>query len=522
MKILSWLFPFLMFVSIVSGQTKPAIKKNKPVEKLDAKIKAPLSRENVEQISVAPDSSVIFLLKDTIQKLKVQLSQQQEARDYLKKEVADLQDRVINLTADKSRLESEKDLFLNSQNKSRFSSSVKNIFLITFGLMLIFCVTYILTHLLKKPFPNKQNLPLTDFVKTPQTNHPDVKLYSVPTYENSTKLPKPIQKLKVVKDQVTTNQITFMDTNHEILPETVKGIFSNVNMATDDHLPSDAPGWYIVGASAIGSSHVKDNKPCDDNHYCISIENKWGVAVASDGAGSAANSQQGSQFISRLAAENFREAVINNKWASQNMLPSQEEWSNVARIELNDLLGSLHNYAEEANIPFKSLACTLIVVIFSPLGLLVTHIGDGRAGFCNRQGEWKSIMIPHKGEEANETVFVTSEELYEPEEVIISTVTAPEFRVINEPPLAFTLLTDGCEKHSFFCSNFDTATNKWSDPNTPSDKFFNSLVENLKTLKTNEVLSAEANQKWIRFLTDGTPGLKNEPDDKTMILGILI
>ena len=130
------------------------------------------------------------------------------------------------------------------------------------------------------------------------------------------------------------------------------------------------------------------------------------------------------------------------------------------------------------------------------------------------------MLIPHKGDEANATVFITYENIFK--DMMISGVKLPECRVIDEVATAFALLTDGCEKHSFFCSKFDQEINQWSDPNMPAEKFFNPLIENLKNLKaTNETLT-EANTKWIKFLNEGTPNLKSEPDDKTMILGILI
>jgi len=47
-------------------------------------------------------------------------------------------------------------------------------------------------------------------------------------------------------------------------------------------------------------------------------------------------------------------------------------------------------------------------VVFNTESLLVAHIGDGRAAYCNTEGYWKSIMVPFSGELANEAIFITS------------------------------------------------------------------------------------------------------------------
>ena len=46
----------------------------------------------------------------------------------------------------------------------------------------------------------------------------------------------------------------------------------------------------------------------------------------------------------------------------------------------------MEEVANKNNIPIKALSATAIVVIHTPKGLLVTHIGDGRAGYKNKEG----------------------------------------------------------------------------------------------------------------------------------------
>jgi hypothetical protein len=274
--------------------------------------------------------------------------------------------------------------------------------------------------------------------------------------------------------------------------------------------------WFVIGGSVIGKSHIESQLPCQDNHYYEDIGNDWGVAVVADGAGSAQYSHLGSQLIVQKTAGAFHELVIKNNWHQQNQLPSNEDWHLSAKKVLTNVKEMLESYANVHQLETKSLAGTVIAVIYSPIGLLITHIGDGRAAYCNDQNEWKSIMIPWKGEEANATVFMTSDIWHEELDHFV------ESRVITEKPIAFTLMSDGCEKASFECSQVDPSTKQWSDPNKPYPKFFKPLVNTLKNLKQEGTSYSEIKNKWHSFLSDGNQTLKDESDDKTMILGVLI
>lgn len=286
---------------------------------------------------------------------------------------------------------------------------------------------------------------------------------------------------------------------------------------------SKTKDWYVVGASSIGKSHIANNKPCQDNHYCENWGNGWGFAISCDGAGSAANSHLGSEFIAtKVATKIFKEWIANNGFIKKSNLPEDEIWSKAGMAIYQQIFAELDKYSKTNQIELSSLASTIIAIVYSPIGLLISHIGDGRAGFCNEEGDWKSIITPHKGEEANQTLFITSTAWLNDANLKVSNVSVPECRVIREKPTAFTLMSDGCEAHSFDCSKMDLETNVWHDPNIPSQKFFLPLTEQLKSMHNHKVPFQEALGEWKKFLEEGTKGLKDEPDDKTLILGILI
>ncbi|MBN2892439.1 MAG: protein phosphatase 2C domain-containing protein, partial [Bacteroidales bacterium] len=230
--------------------------------------------------------------------------------------------------------------------------------------------------------------------------------------------------------------------------------------------------WTIVGASVIGKSHVEMNKPCQDSHAHIMLNAKWGIAVTSDGAGSAKLSDIGSKAVSKMAATIvFKKIVEENNWHNTNKLPSQTEWEKIAKKGMLEIYAGLKQYAAKNNYVLTDLACTVIVNIFSPIGLLVTHIGDGRAGYRTMDGEWKASIIPHSGEESNQTIFITSAPWIADKNFTMSGVSVPESRVINEKISAFTSMSDGGEAHLFESSKIDPITQKWSDPNKPASLF---------------------------------------------------
>ena len=76
-------------------------------------------------------------------------------------------------------------------------------------------------------------------------------------------------------------------------------------------------------------------------------------------------------------------------------------------------------------------------------------------------------------------------------------------------------MSDGCEHTSWQCNIKDEKTGVYYDPNKPFSRFFDPL---LKTMNNNV---ADMKDNWIRFIASGNESFINEPDDKTMILGMI-
>lgn len=282
----------------------------------------------------------------------------------------------------------------------------------------------------------------------------------------------------------------------------------------------DAGEWIIVGASVQGNGHVIMDLPCQDSHAYEYIRDGWGIAITSDGAGSAKLSHIGSAASVSRAMLHFKELVERERWIQSETLPSDVEWMKKSYQVLKLVRDELKLLANNNKCDIKDLSATIIIVIHSPYGLLSVHIGDGRAGYKDMKGQWHPLITPHKGEEANQTIFIPSDfwdiQFYE-----MSGVTVPESIVIREQVSAFTLMSDGCESTSWLWNQYNESTGKYYDPNMPHKTFFDSLLETLQLFRKENTPLEERKEKWYNFIKEGNKSFVKETDDKTMILGAL-
>ena len=278
-------------------------------------------------------------------------------------------------------------------------------------------------------------------------------------------------------------------------------------------------GWVMVGASVQGNGHIQMEVPCQDSHAYEYLSDGWGIAITSDGAGSAKLSHKGSAAAVSRAMVRFKNLIEQKGWMKDGKLPGEGEWMKLSFQTLRSVHHDLSNLAQRMGCIEKDLSATIIVVIHSPFGLLCAHVGDGRAGYRDMEGNWHALITPHKGEEANQTIFLSSAfwniPFYE-----MSGVTVPESVVIPFPITAFTLMSDGCESTSWLCNQYDESRGKYYDPNIPFAKFFDSLTSNLEAFAINQVPMKEQSLKWYHFVKEGNKSFVKETDDKTLILVI--
>lgn len=275
--------------------------------------------------------------------------------------------------------------------------------------------------------------------------------------------------------------------------------------------------WLVVKTYVPGKSHTESSPsiPCQDYAAYVNLGQGWGIAAVCDGAGSKEYSHLGAQLVAERVTNHFERSVKKHGWQLSNTLPTRSYWHQTAKKVFAKARIELEEDAQRRAIDASLLSCTVIAVIHAPMGVLASHIGDGRAAFCNMENEWKHLIRPHKGEEANQTVFITSIDWKEPDKYIESTL-------FEEKPYAFALMSDGCEAHAFEVNIFNVEKQKYEDPNRPYPGFFQPLVATLKRFHQSQTPKEEIDAKWQRFIESGNEKLKNEPDDKSMILGALV
>jgi hypothetical protein len=339
---------------------------------------------------------------------------------------------------------------------------------------------------------------------------------------NSDKRINNVQQLNIREDREAYGLNTVRDGNSALLHNRERIVEKQISPDNKKTTCIKHGKWIVVGASVIGKSHLRNNPPdpCQDSHSVIKIDDEWGVAVVCDGAGSAQNSHFGATFTAEKTANLLKYIVKKNKWHKRDRKGNYDkfpfsDWHLTSQMVFDSIFKELEKYSKDKGYSIETMACTVIIAIYSPVGILIAHIGDGRAAYCNAQGQWKAMMTPIKGEEANQTIFITSPIWNDLDRYM-------EAQVVKDDISAFALMSDGCESHSFEVNLKKEDEEKYYDPNNPYEKFFNPLVANLQDAYKSKTLCTEVEEKWGAFIEAGNSGLMNEPDDKTMIMGAFV
>ena len=122
-------------------------------------------------------------------------------------------------------------------------------------------------------------------------------------------------------------------------------------------------------------------------------------------------------------------------------------------------------------------------------------------------------MTPHKGQLANSTVFMTMLDASTVEQLV-------RVSFIPARTRAVVALSDGPEDVCWQVSAFNPSGQKVVDPNQPSNDFLGKIANQLASAVAKRVTQAELDKLWQKFLTDGSPKLKAQVDDKTMLLAL--
>lgn len=273
----------------------------------------------------------------------------------------------------------------------------------------------------------------------------------------------------------------------------------------------------VIGISYQGDIHIKTTPivPCQDCHSFTKVNDIWNIAIVSDGAGSKEHSDVGSDAVCAAFAFYLSNMLKSDKRFANGDIPNERIWDLEFRALLTKFQNELKNHKAFKSYEFDSLAATIVILAYSPKGYLFAHVGDGRAG-VKVNGEWKSILTPHKGEEANQTIFSTTIEFINKPTLMMSGVFVPETKVEQCNIEAFVLMSDGCEDGAWATYqrvNLPEGDFKVEDVNQPRPQTLEELMSIIDKKEN------EQKELIINFITSYNKGFKTEGDDKTILIG---
>ena len=227
--------------------------------------------------------------------------------------------------------------------------------------------------------------------------------------------------------------------------------------------------WRFVSASVIGTSHARLALPCQDDSFVAETLGTNGqrylVALASDGAGSARYAEVGSRLACEVGGQFIIAELVRGSGRLSELSPD---------CVVQDIRQAIQVKAEALSAGMRDFACTLVCAVVGESEALFFQIGDG-AIVVRRGTDLACVFWPESGEYANMTYFVTDEAAHEhlhqavepaPEEVAVMTdglqrlalvfasrsVHAPFF----EPMLSVLRATpeDDCSNLGYFLAEF--------------------------------------------------------------------
>jgi hypothetical protein len=264
-----------------------------------------------------------------------------------------------------------------------------------------------------------------------------------------------------------------------------------------------AAGWAHLKASVLGFG-----KETLQDAHAIVTQGSSAVLIVCDGAGSKKHSKAGAEFAVKFLSDKFTLIL-----ASGNDVKG-DEWNTLSHGLLLEAAVQLDEHARAAGQPLQEFGATCIIAFANDSFAACSHVGDGRAGYLDPKGVWKSMMIPYKGAEANATIFLSMLKAENASGYI-------RHKVFPGRTRAIMALSDGPEGVCWHVSTKDVdGGEKLIDPNVPSANFFGKIANQLAGASAQKVPQSELDGFWAKFLTSGNDQLANEIDDKTLLLAL--
>jgi hypothetical protein len=161
------------------------------------------------------------------------------------------------------------------------------------------------------------------------------------------------------------------------------------------------PTWCIIGASVQGTSHQKNDIPCQDAHGYRVLPGGTALFAVADGAGSAKRSGEGARCAVTTALDALQVALAEE-------LPQDEiGWEALLTGVFRQARQTVVQLAKAENVSLRAFATTLTIAAASEDRLVAGQIGDGVMVAKGEAGRLFAATQPQHGEYANETFFLT-------------------------------------------------------------------------------------------------------------------
>lgn len=193
--------------------------------------------------------------------------------------------------------------------------------------------------------------------------------------------------------------------------------------------------WKYGFSSVAGSFHLKSSTPCQDASRVEALVDPGGaevlLAVASDGAGSAAQAQRGSALACDLFMDEARSHIEGGNTRALLSDNFMANWFVKFR-------GIATGWSGPQSARIQDFACTLLAAVIWSDRAIYFQIGDGAIVESRRDepDRYTVVCWPQQGEYANMTNFLTDADAAE--KVIRETRSGP----IDE----IAIFTDGIQR----------------------------------------------------------------------------
>lgn len=161
--------------------------------------------------------------------------------------------------------------------------------------------------------------------------------------------------------------------------------------------------WFVAGASARGTTHIRADAPCQDS-LGYEVVGDCLLMVLADGAGSAPRSREGAQRAVDAAVGTL------NKELHRHVPVAASGWKPLMVRVVAAARSALVEAAPAASLSDYATTLTCAVAAGSR-HVVIAHIGDALVAIQRQSGEMFTCMPPQRaGEYVNQTRFLTDDD----------------------------------------------------------------------------------------------------------------